>query len=198
MQSEWVICKVFMRKHPRGNERKVTAEETVHDQDSTPGHLLPMVLVPDADGFDGHEQEEVAPPAAVADSQHTISRSGAHVIEGNEKDHHQQHHHHQMVHELLMIDHHGWRGAASPSLFNHDDQLGMHCSTLPVMQKQSDDADYYLPELLESDGSDDLPSNAGSGLLDTGGEVNRRAEMITSAAIDPLHIDGLYWNNFGF
>ncbi|KAG2578911.1 hypothetical protein PVAP13_6NG138600 [Panicum virgatum] len=197
-QSEWVICKVFMRKHPRGNERKVTTEETVHDQDSTPGHLLPMVSVPD--GCDGHEQE-VAPPAAATDSQHTISRSGAHVMEGNEKDHRQQQQ--QMVHEeLLMIDHHGWSGA-SPSwfnhddLFNHDDQLGTHCSALPVMQMQSDDADYYLPALLESDGCDDLPNDAGSGLLDTGGEVTRHAEMITSAAIDPLHLDCLYWN-FGF
>ncbi|RLN05337.1 hypothetical protein C2845_PM13G18000 [Panicum miliaceum] len=80
--SEWVICKVFMRKHPRGDERKVTPEEAVHDQDSAPGHLLPM----EPDGCDGHEQE-AAPPAVVTDSQHTISHSGAHVMEGNEKDH---------------------------------------------------------------------------------------------------------------
>ncbi|XP_025822427.1 NAC domain-containing protein 79-like [Panicum hallii] len=193
-QSEWVICKVFVRKHPRGDERKVAPEEAVRDQDSTQGHLLPVL----PDGCDGHEQE-AAPPAVVTDSQHTISHSGAHVMEGNEKDHHQQqHHHHQMVHEelLLMIDHHG-RCGASPSWFNHDDQLGSHCSALPVMQMQSDDADYYLPGLLEYDGCDDLPNDAGSGLLDTGGEVNRRAEIITSATIGPLHFDGFYWN-FGF
>ncbi|OEL13024.1 NAC domain-containing protein 100 [Dichanthelium oligosanthes] len=185
-QSEWVICKVFMRKHPTSDDRKLTTEETVHDQDSTPGHLPPMV----PDGC-GSEQEAAAAPPVVTDSRHTVSHSGAHAMDGNEKDHH---HRHQMVQELLVINHHG-SSCASPSLFNRDDQLRAHCSALPIMQMQSDDADYYLPELLEYNSCDDL-TNAGLGLLDTGAEVNRRAE-ITTAAVGPLHLDGLYWN-FGF
>ncbi|RCV31203.1 hypothetical protein SETIT_6G157900v2 [Setaria italica] len=169
-QSEWVICKVFMRKqHSSSGERKVTTEETVHDQASiTPGHvLLPML----PDGCDG--EQEAAPPPVVTDSRsrHTVSDSGAQAMDGNEKD---PHHH-------------------RPSWFNHDDQLGAHCSTLSVMQKQSDDdADYYLPELLEYDDYDDL-SNPGLGLLDSGGEASQSSEII-SAAIGPLYLDGLYWN----
>ncbi|KAF8772893.1 hypothetical protein HU200_005287 [Digitaria exilis] len=184
-QSEWVICKVFMRKHPTGDGRKVTTEETVHDQETTPGNLLPMV--PDRSDSE-HE-------TVVTDSLHLVSHSGAHhVMDGNnEKDHHQ--HRHQMVHEdLLVMNHHGL-SCPSPSWLNFDDKLGAHCSALPITQMQSDGAEYYLPELLEYDGCDDS-LNAGLGLPDTSAEVSRRAE-ITSTAIGPLHLDGLYWN-FGF
>ncbi|CAL5012648.1 unnamed protein product [Urochloa decumbens] len=203
-QSEWVICKVFMRKNPTSNGRKVTTEVTVHDQDSTPGHLLPIA----PDGCDSEQELEAAPPPVVTHSQHTISHSGAHAMDGSDKDHHHQQQQHQMVDdellmmnhhgsgcadELLMMNHHG-SGCASTSWFNRDGhQLGAHCSAMPVTQMQSDDADYYLPELLEYDGCGDLP-NAELGLqAETGNEVGRRAE-IASAAIGPLHLDGLYWS----
>jgi hypothetical protein len=195
MQSEWVICKVFMRKqHSTG---KLTTEETVHDQDSTPGLLLPMAA-PEGSG-DGEQEAAPPPPPVVADSrsqQLTINHSGAHAMDGNEKDPH--HHRHQMARDEITAMMNQQRGlvCASPSWLNHDDHLGAQCSTLSIMQKQSDaDADYYLPELLEYDDYDDL-SNPGFGLLDSGGEASRSSEII-SAAIGPLHLDGLYWN-FGF
>ncbi|CAO2206818.1 unnamed protein product [Urochloa humidicola] len=184
-QSEWVICKVFMRKHPTSEGRKVTTEDRVHDQDSTPGHPLPMA----PDGCDS--EEEAAPPPVVTDTQHAISHSGAHAMYGSDKDHH-RHRRHQMVdEESLMMNHHGL-GYTSPSWFHLDGQLGAHCSAMPVMQMQSDDADYHLPELLEYDGCDELP-NAELGFQDTGDEVSRRAEN-ASASIAPLHLDGLYWS----
>nr|CAB3483039.1 unnamed protein product [Digitaria exilis] len=183
-QSEWVICKVFMRKHPTGDGRKVTTEETVHDQETTPGNLLPMV--PDRSDSE-HE-------TVVTDSLHLVSHSGAHhVMDGNEKDHHQ--HRHQMVHEdLLVMNHHGL-SCHSPSWLNFDGKLGAHCSALPITQMQFDGGEFYLPELLEYNGCDDS-LNAGLGLPDTSAEVSRRAE-ITSTSIAPLQLDGLYWN-FGF
>ncbi|CAO2201943.1 unnamed protein product [Urochloa humidicola] len=181
-QSEWVICKVFMRKHPTSDRRKVTTEETVHEQGSTPGHPLPTA----PDGCDS--EQEATPPPVITDSQHTVSHSSAHAMDGSDK--HHQHlllHRHQMVdEELLMINRHGLCCAPS-SWFNHDGQLGAHCSAMPVMQMQPDDADYYLPELLEYSGCDDLP-NAELGLQNTGDEVNRRA------TIAPLHFDGPYWS----
>jgi hypothetical protein len=187
-----------MRKqHPTSGERKVmTTEETVHDQDSTPGLLLPMAA---PEGSDEGEQEAVPPPPpVVADSRSrlTINHSGAHAMNGNEKD--PNHRLYQMVRDEVpaMMDQQHGLFCASPSWLNHGDQLGAQCSTLSIMQKQSDaDADYYLPELLESDDYDDL-SNPGLGLLDSGGEASQSSEII-SAAISPLHLDGLYWN-FGF
>ncbi|CAL5001961.1 unnamed protein product [Urochloa decumbens] len=168
-QSEWVICKVFMRKHPTSGERKVTTEKTVHDQGSTPCHPLPMA----PDGCDS-EQQEAAPPPVVTDSQHTISHTGAHAMDVSDKDHRHR--------RLLAMNRHGL-GCASPSWFNHDGhQLGAHCSAMPAMQMQSDDADYYLPELLEyDDGCDNLP-NAELGLQDTSDEMSRR------------DLDGFYWS----
>lgn len=174
VQSEWVICRVFTRKqHPAviSNDRKLPEmeEAAVHGHGHrSPGHLLATEAADD-DGFDS--EQESAPPVVVTETQHTSgSHIGAQAMEGDD-DHH-----------------HGSSRVVSPAcwLNQHDDRLGSHyyCPALPVMQ--SDDADYYLPELLEY-----------SGPLDTGGEEDcrLRAETQFTAVGSSDHIDdGLYWD----
>jgi hypothetical protein len=191
VQSEWVICRVFTRKqHPAviSNDRKLPEmeEAAVHGHGHrSPGHLLATEAADD--GFDS--EQESAPPVVVTETQHTSGShiGGAQAMEGDD-DHYQ---HRQIAHEELlttMHHHHGSSRVVSPAcwLNQHDDRLGSHyyCPALPVMQ--SDDADYYLPELLEY-----------SGPLDTGGEEDcrLRAETQFTAVGSSDHIDdGLYWD----
>ncbi|XP_062192362.1 NAC domain-containing protein 92-like [Phragmites australis] len=176
-QSEWVICRVFMKKHPV-SDRKLATEETVHDQHLSPGHLLPMA----SDGCDG--EQEAAPPV-LTDSRYMDSHSGDHAIAGDEKNHH-----HHLVHEELLMMNNSSSSCASPSWLIHDGQLGAHCA-LQIMQRQCEDADYCLPELLEYDGYGDLPKRSADS--QDSGEVDRHAD-ISSASVGSLHLDGLYWN----
>jgi len=127
---------------------------------------------------DGFDSEQEAAPPVVAETQHTArSHLGAQASEGD----HQQQHRRQMAHEELLTMHqHG-----SSWLSQHDDQLGLgaHCSALlPIMQMQSgDDADYYLPELLDIGGEEDC---------------RRRAETEFTCVIGSSdNLDGLYWDS---
>ncbi|KAJ1268557.1 hypothetical protein BS78_07G144200 [Paspalum vaginatum] len=178
-QSEWVICKVFMRKHSMNDSKQLETEEAVHDHHRrSPGHLLPVEPYGGCDD-DGEHHREAAPPVATG-TRHT---NGAHAMDDG--DHHRQHDHHHG--DLLEMSHHGRSGcAASPSWLNHDHQLlGAHCSASPaIWRMQPGEADYYLPELLDYDGCNDVPS---------GGDLDG-CDEISSAFIDPLHLDGLYWN----
>ncbi|KAK3123494.1 hypothetical protein QOZ80_8AG0631820 [Eleusine coracana subsp. coracana] len=79
-QSEWVICRMLMKKNPSASsDRKPETEDTVHDQlhSLAPGHLLPV-----EPGGCYHEQD-VAPPV---DSHHADSQPVAHAMDGDEKD----------------------------------------------------------------------------------------------------------------
>ncbi|EES13886.1 NAC domain-containing protein 83 [Sorghum bicolor] len=199
-QSEWVICRVFTRKHHpmTSDDRKLETEElAVVQGHHSPGHHHPLAAMEGDDGFDS-EQEAAAPPA-VAETQHTAAGSHLGSTQSMEGDHQQQHR--QMAHDELLtttMHHHGSSSCVvSPCscwLNQHDDhhQLvglgGAHSALLPIMQMQSvvDDADYYLPELLEYGGP-----------LDTGGgeeDRRRRAETnFTSVIGSSDDLDGLYW-----
>ncbi|XP_062196074.1 NAC domain-containing protein 87-like isoform X2 [Phragmites australis] len=142
-QSEWVICRVFMKKHPTSD--KWVETETVRDQHASPGHLFSMT--PDSRCNGNGEQDPAVPVFSDPRRHAAANHSGAHTMDGDVKDHH----HHHMGHELLAVNHSS-SSCASPSWPIHDDQLGAHCSTLHVMQMQSDHADYYLLEFLEYDG----------------------------------------------
>ncbi|CAD6265396.1 unnamed protein product [Miscanthus lutarioriparius] len=177
-QSEWVICRVFTRKqHPKiSDDRKLETEDAVVHDHPSPGYH-PLAMDQADDGFDS--EQEAAPPVVVAETQHTAgSHLGAQqAMEGD----HQQQHRRQMAHEELLTMHqHG-----SSWLSQHDDQLGLgaHCSALlPIMQMQSgDDADYYLPELLDIGGEEDC---------------RRRAETEFTCVIGSSNdLDGLYWDS---
>lgn len=179
MQSEWVICKVFMKKPPSDHRKlemlELEQEEAGH---TSPGHRLPP-MVPD--GCDGGEEEE-APPI-LFDPWHTNCDAG-------EEEH--------MVHReelpLLIMNR---SSCASPYWLLHDDhQLGAYCSTWRMIMHQRSSAPDDLPELLEY-GGHDLPKRSASqdtGL--TGGEADHRAQ-ISPASVASLHLDESYWN-FGF
>jgi hypothetical protein len=177
VQSEWVICRVFTRKqHQMMSDRKMQTEEAVVHGHPSPGHHL-LAMDQADDGFDS--DQEAAPPV-VAETQHTAagtSHLGAQqAMEGDQ----QQQQHRQMAHEELLTMHqHG-----SSWLNQHDDQLGLgaHCSALlPIMQMQSDDADCYLPELLDIGGEEDR---------------RRRADIeFTSVIGSSDDLNGLYWDS---
>lgn len=148
------------------SDGKPEAEETVHDQQpySSPDYLLTMKL----DGCEG--EQDSMPPIY---SHHADSQSGVHAMDGDEKDRQ----HHQMAHEELpKTNNSSGSSCTSPTHWLiHDDQLGTNCSALQFMQMQSDDADSYLPELLEyDDGYDDLLKRSGQS--------------------HDIHLGALYWN----
>lgn len=203
VQSEWVICRVFTRKQQHlmisDDDRKLETEEgVVHGHPLSPPDHHVLAMEADDDGCFDSEQE-AAPPVVVTEIQHT---AGSHLIgaqqEGAIMEGDDQQHCQMVLHEdaeLLMMHHqHGSSSSfvVSPCcwLNQHDDQLvGAHfsASLLPIMQMQSHDADYYLPELLEY----------GGGVLDAGGEEGRRrrAEITTYGSVGSSHLDdGLYWN----
>ncbi|WVZ92809.1 hypothetical protein U9M48_038847 [Paspalum notatum var. saurae] len=187
-QSEWVICKVFMRKQPIMNDSKLEMEEAVQHDRRSPGHHLPVEPYGGCDDDDGEHREAVPLPVAT-DTRHTNSHcSGAHAM--NDGDHHRRHDHHMIHGDLLEmnVNYHGSSCASSTSWLNYDHQLlGAHCSALPAITRmEPGEADYYyLPELLDyDDGCNDLPNDGGD--LDGCDDI--------SSVIGPLHLDGLYWN----
>ncbi|KAL6598441.1 hypothetical protein ACP70R_046140 [Stipagrostis hirtigluma subsp. patula] len=180
-QSEWVICRVFMKHHHMSERNKLEMEEAVYDDQnytSDPGHLLQVA----PDSCNGGETA-APPPLLLSEPRHTDSHSGAHSMDGDEMDHRQSHSPNYCSSSPL------------PWLM-HDDQLGAFCSPLQFMQQQpDDDPGYHLPELLEYDAYDDLPKPSG-GSPDTDGEVGRRVEIF-SASVGSIHLGELHWN-FGF
>lgn len=172
-----------MKKDP-SSDGKPETEETVHEQQppSGPDHLVPMEL----NGCKG-EWDSASPVY----SHHADSQSSARAMEDDEKDHQ----HHQMAHEeLLMMNNSSASSCTSPPPWLiHDAHLGTNCSALQFMQMQSDDADYYLPELLEYGGSyDNLLERRGE-LQDISG-VDGRTDIFNASVDHSIRLGALYWN----
>ncbi|KAL6838291.1 hypothetical protein ACP4OV_031890 [Aristida adscensionis] len=187
-QSEWVICRVFMKKKHQTSDRKLEMKGVVYDNhhqhDASTGHLLRVAPAADScnNGGGSAEHKAAAPPVMLSsDPRHADSHSGD--GDGDDKDRHRLH---------LYSPR-----SASPSWLMGDDQLGAYCSTTLQIMQQLDDDPGYLPGLLDYDGYDDvLPQRSGNSPPDAGGEVDRRAG-ISSASLGSIHLGELCWN-FGF